>query len=348
MFGLFKRKKEESKESKNSENKKELEKKAVKDKATLRKDKDNSHKEKLNLRKKERSDYKENNLNNESKDNGREKDEKKALPQKTKKDIVLKQDLDNKKQKNINNNLSSNYQAVMTVKKDNLQKFILNNHKKFIDNMQRKLLSVTRLKPLEQEAFEELYKIAYSISHSRKIPKWLSLYDLLFVGEGHAVILSKFNTSAGPLLSIEEIMKASLRLDSLTAIFFKLEFIINQMIKMYNDGKNRNYHFKDSIRDLKQLGLVEKDLYEKLLFIAEIRSKIGRAWNVGEVKFQNPEGKFVKLKEKEIEFKALFSEIYTSIIEIYIKVQEPYLNKFYLLWEQDKLNIGYADNFYLI
>jgi len=326
MLGLFKKKKEDSNESK-------MPKKDSKNKAEY-------NNEKIN-----------------KKENIRTKDAKKvsksiALKRNddsSKKQVVefKKPDIEKKKTQEDNTPLT-NYQLVMHAPKSDLSLPLVTKQAKFIRVMQKRLLKVTALKGFYQEEFEKLYKLAYVINQSKRTPKWMKFYDLLFIGEGHAVIISKFNTSAGPLLSIAEVMESTLKLNSLSAIFFKLEFIINQMIKMYNEGKNRNYHFKDSIRELKTLGLATKELYEKLLFIAEIKSKVGRAWDVIEVKYQNPEGKVIKLKDKEVEFKALLSEVYVDIVELYVKVQEPYLHKFFLLWKDRDLAINNADSFYYI
>lgn len=220
--------------------------------------------------------------------------------------------------------------------------------KKAIITLSKKFEIVNKLTPYEIKAFSEVYQLAYIVSYAKVAPTWVGNYDLLFVGEGSAVMISRQSTNVGDLDTIEDIMNSDFDIGVINTLLFKIEFIINHMIKLFNDGKNYNLHLADAAKELRNFELIDNEIYRNLMFISGIKSSLCTAKTIEKVYYKDNFGRLELLKDREVQFKELLSETYISLIEKYMEVQKPYLKKFYILAKSRNLNIATPKEFYYI
>lgn len=231
---------------------------------------------------------------------------------------------------------------LLFLKNDELSQY----KKKVTLRLTKKFDIVNKLTPYELKAFSEVYQLGYVVSYAKIAPTWVNNYDLLFIGEGSAVMISRQLTNVGDLDTVEDIMNSEFTISVINTLLFKIDFIINHLIKLFNDGKNYNIHLIDAAKELVNFELINGETHRNLLFIANIRKYLSTAKSIEKVYYKDSFGRLELLKDREIQFKELLAETYLSLIEKYLEVQKPFLKKFYILSKSRNLNISTPKEFY--
>ncbi|MGV3278923.1 hypothetical protein ACFX5K_04670 [Rickettsiales bacterium LUAb2] len=198
-----------------------------------------------------------------------------------------------------------------------------------------------------QNKFEAVYTIIYRLEKKSSRPSWTKFFDLVFVSREDVIRIANKEITLSKLITLDEINETAFKIAPIYGLINYLANLVDKLVKMYTDGENNSFTFADNVKELKKLALIDEDTFAKLKFFAKIKSKIAKADRLKDVKYTDDDGSVYRLFELEGQFKLMYFQALEEVVDLYIEVQEPFLDKFYNLYKHKNLTKETAREFYL-